>query len=130
MNAPAPAPAPTAEAPAAADQAAPAAEALRALTPKRAERVIEGHATEEQAAGQAVQASPSIMSTPAAAPSPPPPTDTARDPHDTPAQELDKIRRLFATDRRDEARQRLADFHRERPDYPLPDDLRAQLLTP
>ena len=26
--------------------------------------------------------------------------------------------------------QRLADFHRDRPDYPLPDDLRTQLLTP
>jgi Meckel syndrome type 1 protein len=67
------------------------------------------------------------MATPAA---PPLADDTARNAQDTPAQELDKIRRLLAADRRDEARQRLADFHRDRPDYPLPDDLRTQLLTP
>lgn len=61
---------------------------------------------------------------------PPAGTGTTRDAADTPAQELDKIRRLFATHQRDEARQRLADFHRDHPDYPLPDDLREQLLTP
>ena len=74
---------------------------------------------------------PRLMAAPTIAPAPPaPPADTARDAHDTPAQELDKIRLLFATQRRDEARQRLADFHRDHPDYPLPDDLREQLLTP
>ncbi|HEY9134035.1 MAG TPA: hypothetical protein VIM98_19975 [Dyella sp.] len=44
--------------------------------------------------------------------------------------ELRHIRELFAQDKRDEARQRLADFHRDHPDYPLPDDLRKQLLQP
>lgn len=68
--------------------------------------------------------------TPAMAPAAPAPADTARDAADTPAQELDKIRRLFAERHREEARQRLADFHRDHPDYPLPDDLREQLLTP
>ena len=124
-----------AAAPVAADQAA-AAE-LRSFAPKQAERLIGGHPaemprTEAQSieppatAGQAVEAAPGMLATPA----PPPAAGTARNPHDTPAQELDKIRQLLAAHRRDEARQRLADFHRDRPDYPLPDDLRAQLLTP
>ena len=68
--------------------------------------------------------------TAAMAPAPFAIADTAKTQADTPAQELDKIRRLFALHRRDEARQRLADFHRDHPDYPLPDDLREQLLTP
>lgn len=71
-----------------------------------------------------------VTAAPMMAPVPAPPADTARDPADTPIQELDKIRRLFAGNHRDEARQRLADFHRDHPDYPLPDDLREQLLTP
>jgi Meckel syndrome type 1 protein len=49
---------------------------------------------------------------------------------DTPEQELRKIRDLFAAHRRDDARKRLADFHRDHPDYELPDDLREQLLQP
>lgn len=49
---------------------------------------------------------------------------------DTPEQELQKIRDLFAGDQRDDARKRLADFHRDHPDYELPADLRDQLLQP
>lgn len=73
-----------------------------------------------------------MAAAPAMAPAPAPAADIgiARDAADTPAQELDKIRRLFSAHRREEARQRLADFHRDHPDYPLPDDLRGQLLTP
>jgi Meckel syndrome type 1 protein len=52
---------------------------------------------------------------------------TAPHPNDTPAQELDKIRALFAQHRRDEALQRIATFRQAHPDIPLPDDLRAQL---
>lgn len=79
-----------------------------------------------------MMAAPAPMAATAPAPAPPiaPPADTARDAHDTPAQELDKIRRLLTNGQRDEARQRLADLHRDHPDYPLPDDLREQLLTP
>jgi Meckel syndrome type 1 protein len=52
---------------------------------------------------------------------------TAANPTDTPAQELDKIRALFAQHRRDEALQRISAFHQAHPDILLPDDLRAQL---
>lgn len=78
-----------------------------------------------------MMAAPAPMAAAAPAPAPPmaPPVDTARDAHDTPAQELDKIRHLLTAGQRDEARQRLADLHRDHPDYPLPDDLREQLLT-
>lgn len=48
----------------------------------------------------------------------------------TPEQELQKIRDLFANNQRDDARRRLADFHRDHPDYELPADLRDQLLQP
>ncbi|RDI97116.1 hypothetical protein DVT68_18740 [Dyella solisilvae] len=62
------------------------------------------------------------------APAPMRPIDpTAVNPTDTPAQELDKIRQLFALQRRDEALQRLATFRQAHPDVPVPDDLRAQL---
>ncbi|MGO4700175.1 hypothetical protein [Dyella sp. 2RAB6] len=120
--------------PAAADQAA--AGELRAYAPLRTEPVAQaGYAAKPQAhAERAVEAAPSIVATPAMAPPPPPAAppaaDTERNALDTPAQELDKIRRLLAEQHRDEARQRLADFHRDHPDYPLPDDLRALLLTP
>ena len=124
--------APVAEAPLA-DQAAPAAAAgeRRSYAAKPAQRTLEQPRAEASvAANETLQASPAVMAAPAVAPAPAPSADTARNPNDTPAQELDKIRRLLATQRRDEARQRLADFHRDHPDYPLPDDLRTQLLTP
>jgi Meckel syndrome type 1 protein len=113
-----------------ADQAAPvAANEPSAFAQQRTEATAGNQPLEEKAAPPAP--TPRLMAAPTIAPAPPtPPADTARDAHDTPAQELDKIRLLFATQRRDEARQRLADFHRDHPDYPLPDDLREQLLTP
>ena len=49
---------------------------------------------------------------------------------DTPELELVKIRGLFLSNRREEARTRLADFHRDHPNYELPTDLRDQLLQP
>ncbi|WP_266182429.1 hypothetical protein [Dyella humicola] len=52
---------------------------------------------------------------------------TAANPNDTPAQELDKIRLLFAQHRRDEALQRLSAFRQAHPEMSLPDDVRAQL---
>lgn len=57
----------------------------------------------------------------------PAPDATAANPADTPAQELAKIRQLFAWHRHDEAVQRLAAFQKAHPDVPVPDDLRAQL---
>jgi hypothetical protein len=59
---------------------------------------------------------------------PPPVLDaTTPNPTDTPTQELEKIRQLFAQHRHDEAVQRLTAFRKAHPDTPLPDDLRAQL---
>jgi hypothetical protein len=49
---------------------------------------------------------------------------------DTPEQELQKIRALFVANQRDDARKRLADFHRDHPNYELPADLRDLLLQP
>ncbi|WP_201314507.1 hypothetical protein [Dyella sp. EPa41] len=51
---------------------------------------------------------------------------TAPDPADSPGQELDKIRQLFAQQRRDEALQRLSDFRKAHPDLPVPGDLLDQ----
>ncbi len=63
-----------------------------------------------------------------AAPAAAPTVDAAAaNPNDTPAQELDKIRMLFAQHRRDEALQRLSAFRQAHPDIGLPDDVRAQL---
>lgn len=63
-----------------------------------------------------------------AAPAPMPALgETAANPSDTPAQELAKIRRLFALQRHEEALQRLHAFQQAHPDVTLPDDLRAQL---
>lgn len=63
-----------------------------------------------------------------AAPAPMPALgSTAARPSDTPAQELAKIRLLFALQRHDEALQRLHAFQQAHPDMALPDDLRAQL---
>lgn len=55
------------------------------------------------------------------------PDSTAANAADTPAQELEKIRQLFALHRHDEGVQRLTTFQQTHPDVPLPDDLRAQL---
>jgi Meckel syndrome type 1 protein len=54
------------------------------------------------------------------------PDPTAADPADSPEQELDKIRALFAQQRRDEALQRLTAFRQAHPDMPVPDDLQNQ----
>ena len=52
---------------------------------------------------------------------------TAANAGDTPVQELEKIRQLFAQQRHDEAMQRLQAFRQAHPTFVLPDDLRAQL---
>ncbi|MDG2536773.1 hypothetical protein P5Y53_03795 [Dyella jiangningensis] len=51
---------------------------------------------------------------------------TASNPADSPEQELDKIRQLFAQQRRDEALQRLSAFRQAHPDIPVPGDLQDQ----
>lgn len=106
-----------------------AADEPSSFAQQRAEDAAGNRPLEEKSATPAP--APRLKAAPAIAPAPTaPPTDNAHDAHDTPAQELGKIRLLFATQHRDEARQRLADFHRDHPDYPLPDDLREELLTP
>lgn len=55
---------------------------------------------------------------------------TAARPGDTPAQELDKIRQLFAQGQHDEALQRLRAFRQAHPQWPLPAELQAQLQEP
>src|SRR6185437_16059938 len=57
-------------------------------------------------------------------------TGTAQQPGDTPAQELDKIRRLFDQGRRDQAMPRLRAFRQAHPQWPLPPALQAQLQEP
>jgi len=51
---------------------------------------------------------------------------TAPNPADSPEQEFDKIRQLFAQQRRDEALQRLSAFRQAHPDIPVPSDLLDQ----
>jgi Meckel syndrome type 1 protein len=67
--------------------------------------------------------------TPIAEMAPAAPDVTAKDARDTPVQELEKIRRLFAVHRDDEARTRLEAFQREHADQALPADLRARLSS-
>ncbi len=55
---------------------------------------------------------------------------TAALPTDTPAQELDKIRQLFAQGHDDEARQRLRAFRQSHPQWKLPPELQARLQQP
>lgn len=55
---------------------------------------------------------------------------TAAQPGDTPAQELDKIRQLFAQGQHDEALQRLRAFRQAHPQWLLPAELQAQLQEP
>ncbi len=56
--------------------------------------------------------------------------DTTSYASDTPAQELDKIRQLFALGHDDEAQQRLTAFHLAHPRWDLPLDLQAKLRKP
>ncbi|GGY19819.1 hypothetical protein GCM10008098_10260 [Rhodanobacter panaciterrae] len=56
--------------------------------------------------------------------------DTTSYPSDTPAQELDKIRQLFALGHDDEAQQRLTAYHLAHPRWDLPLDLQARLRKP
>lgn len=56
--------------------------------------------------------------------------DTTSYTSDTPAQELGKIRQLFAQGHDDEARQRLTTFHLAHPRWDLPLDLQAKLRKP
>jgi hypothetical protein len=66
-----------------------------------------------------------------AAPAPPAAAaDTATIASDTPAQELDKIRHLFAQGHDDEAQQRLAAFRHAHPQWKLPPELQAKLRKP
>ena len=80
-------------------------------------------------AAEAAAGAPNIQATMVAAPAPPAAADTAANASDTPAQELDKIRQLFAQGHDDEAQQRLAAFRHAHPQWELPPEL-AKLHQP
>jgi len=83
------------------------------------------------AVAEAAASAPSLQSTMVAAPAPvAAAADTATSASDTPTQELDKIRLLFAQGHDDEARQRLAAFRHAHPQWELPPELQAKLRKP
>jgi resuscitation-promoting factor RpfA len=85
------------------------------------------------AVAEAAASAPSLQSTMVAAPAPvaaAADTNTATSASDTPTQELDKIRLLFAQGHDDEARQRLAAFRHAHPQWELPPELQAKLRKP
>jgi resuscitation-promoting factor RpfA len=83
------------------------------------------------AVAEAAASAPSLQSTMVAAPAPvAAAADTATSASDTPTQELDKIRLLFAQGHDDEARQRLAAFRHAHPQWELPPELQAKLRQP
>jgi resuscitation-promoting factor RpfA len=83
------------------------------------------------AVAEAAASAPSLQATMAAAPAPvAAAADTATSASDTPTQELDKIRLLFAQGHDDEARQRLAAFRHAHPQWELPPELQAKLRKP
>ena len=83
------------------------------------------------AVAEAAASAPSLQATMAAAPAPvAAAADTATSASDTPTQELDKIRLLFAQGHDDEARQRLAAFRYAHPQWELPPELQAKLRKP
>ena len=83
------------------------------------------------AVAEAAASAPSLQATMAAAPAPvAAAADTATSASDTPTQELDKIRLLFAQGHDDEARQRLAAFRYAHPQWELPPELQAKLRQP
>ena len=82
---------------------------------------------------EAAASAPSMQATMAAAPAPVAArvdADTAANVSDTPTQELDKIRQLFAQGLDDEAQQRLAAFQHAHPQWELPPELQAKLRKP
>ena len=86
----------------------------------------------QETSGNPVEAAAEVPATMAAAPAAAPPADETAAPStsDTPAQELDKIRLLFAQGRDDEAQQRLSAFRHAHPQWELPPELRAKLRKP
>lgn len=102
------APAPQAAGDSATNAAAPAADAAARVAPRMQTRMPVAPTPFTPAAGM----------------------DTTSYASDTPAQELDKIRQLFALGHDDEARQRLTVFHLAHPRWDLPLDLQAKLRKP
>jgi hypothetical protein len=86
------------------------------------------------AVAEAAASAPPMQATMVAAPAPitatAADTGTATNASDTPAQELDKIRQLFAQGHDDEAQQRLAAFRHAHPQWELPPELQAKLRKP
>lgn len=117
MPAPAPAPPTMQEAPAniVSSSMAPAPAPI-APAPAPEQAMAPRAATSMAKASVAMQAAPMPMN-----------DATLFNPADTPAQELEKIRQLFALQRHGEGVQRLQRFQRAHPDIELPADLRVQL---
>lgn len=85
------------------------------------------------AVAEAAASARSMQATMAAAPAPVAArvdADTATSASETPAQELDRIRQLFAQGHDDEAQQRLAAFRHAHPQWELPPELQAKLREP
>ncbi|GAA0888869.1 hypothetical protein [Rhodanobacter soli] len=85
------------------------------------------------AVAEAAASAPSMQAPMAAAPAPVAArvdADTAANVSDTPTQELDKIRQLFAQGHDDEAQQRLAAFRHAHPQWELSPELQAKLRKP
>jgi resuscitation-promoting factor RpfA len=104
----------------------------------RARADVTGQASNEAATNaakpavaEAAASAPSMQATMVAAPAPvAAAADTATNAGDMPAQELDKIRQLFAQGHDDEAQQRLAAFRHAHPRWELPPELQAKLRKP
>jgi resuscitation-promoting factor RpfA len=97
---------------------------------RQASNEITTHAAKPAVAEAAASASP-LQSTMVAAPAPvAAAADTATSASDTPTQELDNIRLLFAQGHDDEAQQRLAAFRHAHPRWELPPELQAKLRKP
>ena len=84
----------------------------------------------DQAAAAPSAAKPMPAATPVATNEAARDNGTAQKPGDTPAQELDKIRRLFDQGLRDQALPRLRAFRQAHPQWPLPPALQTQLQEP
>lgn len=104
-----------------------AADANAQAASKAAAKAARPAAAEAEAAAGAPYMQQATM---AAAPAPPAAADTAANASDTPAQELDKIRQLFAQGHDDQAQQRLAAFRHTHPQWELPPELQAKLRKP
>ncbi|CAM5616597.1 hypothetical protein [Rhodanobacter lindaniclasticus] len=133
-------------APVAAEMAPPPPTPKQVAAPREAAPAAKAQAMQQRAAEASAPAPPpmqparrevpAMAAAPAPAP-PAPPADTVQDGTQaaradlaTPAEQLAHIEQLFAQGDTREAQQRLLDFHRAHPQWPLPPELQARLPKP